>query len=441
MKKIISISLLSCFALSTVVGAVDTTTSASSTTTSNVSNKTTSIATTTTTTNNIVRDGDRYIIVYGDTLEKIANKYNTTYQELAKYNNIANPNLIYAGNTLYIPTNDKSNITVSEKDYSGVYTGYSWRGEHSGTAFEETTQRIKTTLTLDTDGTIKDLVMDFEKKSGDEWIHRDNPSATLSTNFDITPTVATLGDDKVNGTSMFDIETNDMMSLYVVSVDEDGTVAYGFVDPMTRYLYEAKFTADFDFNTKMGDAVVGEIFIPTTLTSSSGHIKPKAWDEINGKSLFDLDKYSYVSTKRGVYENISNESSVKDLLEKSGVTFSDGKPQPLNTKHGFHSAGGWTGNYETITNYLIGKNATEVTALENFDGFSYDGNSYRDSINEDNFFGYNTDAVSTATRSIQQSWDSTTGATVRISRENTSYQRALVEAGILEEKDVIKGRF
>jgi len=33
------------------------------------------------------------------------------------------------------------------------------------------------------------------------------------------------------------------------------------------------------------------------------------------------------------------------------------------------------------------------------------------------------------------------GATVRISRESTSYQRALVEAGILDESDVVIGRF
>lgn len=39
----------------------------------------------------------------GDTLSQIANKYGTTVSELVRINNIKNPNLIYAGNTLRIP--------------------------------------------------------------------------------------------------------------------------------------------------------------------------------------------------------------------------------------------------------------------------------------------------------------------------------------------------
>lgn len=38
-----------------------------------------------------------YVVKKGDTLSAIAAKYNTTYQELAKLNNIKNPNKIYAG--------------------------------------------------------------------------------------------------------------------------------------------------------------------------------------------------------------------------------------------------------------------------------------------------------------------------------------------------------
>ena len=44
-----------------------------------------------------------YIVKSGDTLSAIARKYNTTYQVLAKYNNIANPNLIYVGQKIKIP--------------------------------------------------------------------------------------------------------------------------------------------------------------------------------------------------------------------------------------------------------------------------------------------------------------------------------------------------
>lgn len=44
-----------------------------------------------------------YTIQKGDTLSGIAAKYGTTYQELARINNIANPNLIYAGNIIKVP--------------------------------------------------------------------------------------------------------------------------------------------------------------------------------------------------------------------------------------------------------------------------------------------------------------------------------------------------
>lgn len=51
-----------------------------------------------------------YIIVkYGDTLSQIALNYNTSYQYLAKINNIANPNLIYVGERIYVPTLNDSN--------------------------------------------------------------------------------------------------------------------------------------------------------------------------------------------------------------------------------------------------------------------------------------------------------------------------------------------
>lgn len=43
-----------------------------------------------------------YIVKSGDTLSAIAEKYNTTYQKLAKDNNIENPNLIYPNQKLVI---------------------------------------------------------------------------------------------------------------------------------------------------------------------------------------------------------------------------------------------------------------------------------------------------------------------------------------------------
>lgn len=44
-----------------------------------------------------------YIVKSGDTLSGIATKYGTTYQKLAAYNNISNPNLIVVGQKILIP--------------------------------------------------------------------------------------------------------------------------------------------------------------------------------------------------------------------------------------------------------------------------------------------------------------------------------------------------
>ena len=46
----------------------------------------------------------------GDTLSQIALSYNTSYQYLAKINNIQNPNLIFVGERIYVPTLKNSNL-------------------------------------------------------------------------------------------------------------------------------------------------------------------------------------------------------------------------------------------------------------------------------------------------------------------------------------------
>lgn len=49
-----------------------------------------------------------YIVVKGDTLSGIAKRYGTTYQKLAEYNGIKNPNIIHVGQKIIIPgTNGK----------------------------------------------------------------------------------------------------------------------------------------------------------------------------------------------------------------------------------------------------------------------------------------------------------------------------------------------
>ncbi|MFV0519369.1 MAG: 5'-nucleotidase C-terminal domain-containing protein [Lachnospirales bacterium] len=45
-----------------------------------------------------------YTVVAGDTLSEIAFEYGMTYQELADFNNIENPHLIFIGDEIYIPT-------------------------------------------------------------------------------------------------------------------------------------------------------------------------------------------------------------------------------------------------------------------------------------------------------------------------------------------------
>jgi hypothetical protein len=54
----------------------------------------------------VIGDTGRYIryqIVRGDTLLKIAHRYNTTVDTLVRINGIANKNRIYAGHFLLIP--------------------------------------------------------------------------------------------------------------------------------------------------------------------------------------------------------------------------------------------------------------------------------------------------------------------------------------------------
>lgn len=51
------------------------------------------------------------IIQRGDTLTELAIKYNTTVARLVELNNIANPNLIFAGKTLIVPSGETAQDT------------------------------------------------------------------------------------------------------------------------------------------------------------------------------------------------------------------------------------------------------------------------------------------------------------------------------------------
>ena len=87
-----------------------------------------------TTTNTTTNNSKTYTVKSGDTLSGIASKYGTTYQTLAAYNNISNPNLIYVGQQIKIPgngtttnttTNNSKTYTVKSGDtLSGIASKY-----------------------------------------------------------------------------------------------------------------------------------------------------------------------------------------------------------------------------------------------------------------------------------------------------------------------------
>lgn len=67
-----------------------------------------------------------YIVKSGDTLSGIASKFGTTYQELARVNGIVNPNLIYVGQVLKIngQAQEKTYIVKSGDTLSGIAKKY-----------------------------------------------------------------------------------------------------------------------------------------------------------------------------------------------------------------------------------------------------------------------------------------------------------------------------
>ena len=327
------------------------------------------------------------------------------------------------------------NAISDSRDYSGTYTGFSWQGEAKGVTLDEAGQKIETVLTLDASGTITDASIRFLVKNSDgTWKERNDSSAAVQVDFSVTP-VRSIPDPYEPGKSQFSIKTADMMSFYAAAVNSDGTVAFGLVDPIHRYLSEVKLETGFDYSRKVTDLTIGSgLLIPTIRTSGSGYLKPKTWDEYGDKHLFGFYTSPYVYVSRGTFEGLGANSTVKDLLEKAGIRFENNTPVPSEPVYGFYANGGWNGNYAAMRRFLLGKKATELTSLIDWSTPRYAAN-----INEDKFFGM--DTVSGATRTVQNSTDGIAGATVRITREATSYQRALVAAGIIDESDVIKGRF
>lgn len=69
-------------------------------------------------------DGETvYTVVAGDTLSGIASRYGTTYQKLAEYNGIANPNLIIVGQKIRIPGANKPTPQPTPTPNTGFKVG------------------------------------------------------------------------------------------------------------------------------------------------------------------------------------------------------------------------------------------------------------------------------------------------------------------------------
>ncbi len=58
---------------------------------------------------------NEYIVKKGDTLSEIAKKYNLTYQELAKYNNISDPDYIEIDQVIKIPTTEEMTQKITDE--------------------------------------------------------------------------------------------------------------------------------------------------------------------------------------------------------------------------------------------------------------------------------------------------------------------------------------
>lgn len=320
------------------------------------------------------------------------------------------------------------------RNYAGTYVGYAWKDEAKGVALADATEKVVTTLTLDRKGVIKEASMDFLVLVNGEWKSRLAEVESVSADFTAKPTPA-VADPYKAGASMFNLKVQDKMSVYAVAVAADGAVAGLIVDPMTRFQFEFKLPPGFDYGRPVADLTIESgLFVPTIRTSSGGLMKPKSWEELAGQSIFDYSPYSHVLNLRGDLVGVGSYSTIKELLVAMGVAFDGARPRALAAKAGYTGQGGWAGNYAAIADYLTGKSALQITSLADWSDPRYAG-----AVNAEGFFGLS--AVAGATRTVQESYNGIAGATVRISRESASYQRALVAAGILDESRVVKGRF
>lgn len=320
-------------------------------------------------------------------------------------------------------------------DYSGIYEGFSWKGENTGVLFDDATEYIKTTLNVAKDGTILDASLDFKMLKDGVWKSRLVRESSAEIDYTVNPASAVPGTNYVNGTSMFTVNTGEWMSFYAIGVSDDHIAALLMVDPITRYQFEIKLPNDFDYTQKVSSLTIGSgLLVPTRRAAGGALVTPTDWETFANKHFFNISYWSHVLTDTGVLKDFVATSTVQEMLERFGVSFINGKPSAMETKTGYTGLGGWSGNYNAIKEFLVGKNILEVTSLVDW---SLD--KYKGSINSNNQFGV--DTIAGVTKIAQNSIDTIAGATVRLSRESEAYQKALVDAGVLTLDDVIIGRF
>lgn len=63
-----------------------------------------------------------YQVVKGDSLYTIARKFNTTIENILKFNNIPNTNVLYIGQTLVIPLSPPEAVIYTVKPGDTLYT-------------------------------------------------------------------------------------------------------------------------------------------------------------------------------------------------------------------------------------------------------------------------------------------------------------------------------
>lgn len=77
-----------------------------------------------------------YTVQRSDTLSKIANKYGTTYQKIAAYNGIKNPNLIHVGQKIKIPATTTAQ-TLKQGDKVKVLNAVTYTGKTFKTYYDK----------------------------------------------------------------------------------------------------------------------------------------------------------------------------------------------------------------------------------------------------------------------------------------------------------------